>query len=251
MSQLKTWVRRFLDEEAIATHRAKILWAQNLVSYFVAGDLKKLALIFGSDKWGFHFYCQHYQTHLQGLRQRPIQLLEIGIGGNEDPALGGNSLRMWRRFFPKGQIHGLDIADKSIHQARRIHIHRGSQADPDYLRRLAKEIGEIDIIIDDGSHQNEHVLISFETLFPLLKAGGWYIVEDTETAYIPKFGGSSEQREEVKSSINFFKSLIHGLHYNDFQLEGYEPTYYDQNILSLFFYHNMVFIQKGDNSKTH
>jgi len=251
MSKLKSLVRKFLSDEQILQNRKKILFAQNQAARLYAGNLKKLALIFGSDKWGDHWYCQHYETYLLHLRDKKINLLEIGIGGNDDPKLGGNSLRMWRRYFPKGQIHGLDIADKCINKASRIHIHRGSQADPDFLREVAAKIGEIDVIIDDGSHMNEHVIISFQTLFPLLKSGGWYIVEDTETAYYKDFGGNSEDRDGAPSSINFFKDLIHGLHYKDYELDDYEPSYYDENILSIHFFHNMVFIHKGDNSTTY
>merc|ERR1712029_878213 len=41
--------------------------------------------------------------------------------------------------------------------------------------------GNFDIIIDDGSHVPNHQLVSFETLWPSIKPGGMYIVEDIET----------------------------------------------------------------------
>jgi hypothetical protein len=48
-----------------------------------------------------------------------------------------------------------------------------------------------DIIIDDGSHVNEHVITTFEYLLPILNNEGLYVIEDTQTAYWPEYGGSS------------------------------------------------------------
>ncbi|HVE12544.1 MAG TPA: hypothetical protein VNI01_04050 [Elusimicrobiota bacterium] len=46
-----------------------------------SGNLRRLARIYGTDKWGAHWYCQHYETHLSRLRKKKIVLLEIGIDG--------------------------------------------------------------------------------------------------------------------------------------------------------------------------
>ena len=75
-------------------------------------DLIKLAMLSGTDKWGAHWYAAHYARHFQHLRRKQITLLEIGIGGYDDPKAGGGSLRMWRRYFPNAQIVGL-YADHS------------------------------------------------------------------------------------------------------------------------------------------
>jgi hypothetical protein len=40
-----------------------------------------------------------------------------------------------------------------------------------------------DIIIDDGSHLPEHQLVSFTALFPFVRPGGVYVIEDIETSY--------------------------------------------------------------------
>ena len=66
----------------------------------------------------------------------------------------------------------MDIYDKSPHEENRIKIYQGSQVDTDFLQSLCNEIGNFDIIVDDGSHINEHVIKSFEFLFPKLKKGG-------------------------------------------------------------------------------
>jgi hypothetical protein len=117
-------------------------------------DLKMLATIYGTDKWNAHWYVQHYEKQFRKIRRKRINLLEIGIGGEENPRKGGNSLRMWRTYFSKGRIYGIDIYDKSPHDRRRIKAFLGSQADAEFLDAVVREIGGIDVIIDDGSHLN-------------------------------------------------------------------------------------------------
>ena len=57
--------------------------------------LTDLAIQHQTDKWGSHSYTPHYEHHFNHLRDEPINLLEIGVGGYQDPQAGGNSLRMW------------------------------------------------------------------------------------------------------------------------------------------------------------
>lgn len=216
-----------------------------------SGYLAKLATILGSDKWGLHWYAQHYARHFAPFRWKKITLIEIGIGGEENPHHGGGSLRAWKWFFARGSIVGIDIYDKSPHNARRIRTYKGSQADADFLRRVVADTGAPDIIIDDGSHRNEHVLASFEVLFPLLKPGGIYVVEDIQTSYWPMFGGGrgAHMADDAPTSMEFFKRLADGLNHAEYLEPGYSPTYSDRHVVSVHFYHNLVFIYKGLNDE--
>lgn len=220
---------------------------ERVVSIFVSNNLIQLATVFGTDKWNAHWYAQHYQTHFQKLRLKPLRILEIGVGGGEDSRSGGASLRMWKIFFPSSQIFAIDIFDKQPLQENRIRIFQGSQADSAFLTRVHDSAGPFDIIIDDGSHINEHVLTSFACLFPLLKDGGIYVAEDLQTSYWPVFGGDSLRLNEKHTSMGFFKSLVDGLNHIEFEGRTEAPDYYAKNIVSLHFYHNMVFIEKGRN----
>jgi len=215
------------------------------------GRLAKLVTDLGSDKWGSHWYAQHYQHHFDPFRRKRVTLLEIGIGGDENPLGGGGSLRAWKQFFPHGSIVGIDIHDKKAHDARRIRTYRGDQADADFLRRVVAEIGVPDIIIDDGSHINDHVIASFEVLFPLLRDGGIYVVEDMQTSYWPRYGGGSKGSIEAPGAtlMEFFKNFSDGLNHAEFLQPGYVPTYYDKHIVSMHFYHNLLFIYKGLNDE--
>lgn len=49
--------------------------------------------------------------------------------------------------------------------------------------------------------------------------------------------------------MGYFKSLIDGLNHRELIKPGYVATYFDLNIESIHFYHNLIFIHKGDNSE--
>lgn len=222
---------------------------RSLKALFFMSNLDKLATIHKTDKNRYHFYTQHYQKHFKPFKYKKINLLEIGVGGYEHPLSGGQSLRMWKTFFPFAKIFSLDIFDKSFLQEKRIKIFKGSQVDIDFLEDVCNQAGVFDLIIDDGSHINEHVIKSFEFLFPKLKKGGIYVIEDTQTSYWEEYGGSSTDFNRVGTIYCYFKSLIDSLNHEEFMILNYEKSYYDKHIVSIHFYHNMIFIYKGDNNE--
>ena len=212
-------------------------------------DLISLADKYGTDKWSSHYYAQHYETHLSVFKNKKIKLLEIGVGGYSDPDKGGESLRMWKEYFCEGSIYAIDIFDKSSLEEDRIKIFQGSQTDNAFLQKVAEGAGGFDVIIDDGSHVNNHIISSFKYLFQHLKEGGVYVVEDLQTSYWKNDGGDSFDLRNKKTAMNFFKSLIDSLNYEEIDNPYYIVDDFDRNIVAIHFYHNMVFIQKGKNNE--
>lgn len=231
-------------------------------------SLKELAVKHGADKYGQtkpllpgapkevrsqlavgHQYAPHYDLHFSPFRHRPVTVLEIGVGGYADLNSGGESLRMWKEYFPNAQIVSLDYYDKSALEEDRIRIYQGSQDDPVLLKRMHDECGGFDIIIDDGSHCCEHVIASFNVLFPLMKQGGIYAIEDLQTSYWKVFGGSSTEMSTPTTSMGFLKGLVDGLNHVEFELPGYKPSYFDKHVTSMHFYHNLAFMYKGNNDE--
>src|SRR5580704_7291010 len=101
--------------------------------------LTRLALKHGTDKWGLHFYTRLYHRLFSGLRDKPIRLLEIGVGGYALETSGGCSLAMWADYFPSGQITGIDIVAKRLALDSRIKLFQGSQDDPYFLKTVCNE----------------------------------------------------------------------------------------------------------------
>jgi hypothetical protein len=254
LAKAKDYAQRILSPPAYARllrlSKSAIAWRRrketNAIAWRRKNDLNALALLFNSDKWGRHWYTQHYQRYFQPIRYQRLNVLEIGVGGYADSQEGGGSLRMWKTYFPNSRIVGIDIYDKSKMSERRIDIRQMDQTDAEALTSLSREYGGFDIIIDDGSHLNEHVITSFNILFPLLRPDGIYCVEDTQTAYWPTWGGG---RENPNTSMAFFKGLIDGLNHAEYRIAGYTPTYFDQTIVEMAFFHNLVFIRKGQNNE--
>ncbi len=234
--------------DAVKLLKQAIRWLTYLVSRS-CGRLVPLGEFFRTDKWNSHWYLKHYQYYFKPLRRKKLNLLEIGAGGYEDPQHGGKSLRMWKAFFPKAMIYSIDIYDKRALQENRIRIFQGSQADEAFLRKIAAEIGRLDIVIDDGSHDNAHVIKTFRTLFPLLAEDGIYVVEDTQTSYWPGFGGTSENLNETETIMGYFKSLTDGLNHAELLKPGFQAGYLDLWIKSIHFYHNLIFVIKGRNDE--
>jgi hypothetical protein len=72
---------------------------------------------------------------------------------------------MWKKYFPRGSISGIDLYDKSPHASSRIMVFKGSQDDDVFPMDVVAQAGPFAIIIDDGSHLNQHVIKTFQTLF--------------------------------------------------------------------------------------
>ena len=158
---------------------------------------------------GVSLFTPIYHSVFGHLREQPIRLLEIGVGGYEFRRVGGASLAMWADYFPNGKIAGIDVEEKELDLGPRVTVLRGSQVDAEFLERVVAEHGPFDIIVDDGSHVPQHIVASFGHLFPSLTANGIYAIEDTLTAFMPKKGEfrslgarrSSSLRQSFRPSI--------------------------------------------------
>jgi len=211
--------------------------------------LSRLAIRHGSDKFGGHLYTPIYHRLFQHLRDRPVRLLEIGVGGYAVPEAGGSSLRMWAEYFPAGRIVGLDFHPKRLHLSPRVTIVQGSQNDENLLRGIVAAHGPFDIVIDDGSHHVAGVLTSFRCLYRLLPPGGVYIVEDTQTAFTTKFGGESSGRGTIYDLANH---LVRAMHAQEgFRAADGDPMAadaYGAITEAVAFHRNMIVFTRGVNT---
>ncbi|MFJ4873435.1 hypothetical protein [Streptomyces sp. NPDC088757] len=213
-------------------------------------DLGELSLRQGSDKWGLHFYTPHYDRHFGPLRDRPLKILELGIGGYGNPASGGGSLRMWKRFFPRSVIYGVDVFDKSPLREQRIHTVEGDLSDAGFLESLGRDLGPFDIVIDDASHGNEDLIAAFKALFPYVRPGGLFAAEDLQTSYWPGYGGSSRELSSATTSMGFLKTLLDGLNHEEREHpEGHRPSQTDLTLTGAHFYPSLAVFEKGVNAE--
>jgi cephalosporin hydroxylase len=115
---------------------------------------------------------QHYdEIYPKHFPKNPRTILEIGIRE-------GGSLIRWHQEFPKATVFGIDINPAGGQLCENVHCYTGSQSDKDLLNDVGTAEHGLDIVIDDGSHRPYHQVASFKTLWPHVREGGCYIVED-------------------------------------------------------------------------
>lgn len=127
------------------------------------------------DKWEHYFPI--YKRYFRKFRDAPCRVLEIGV-------CHGGSLQMWKKYFHVGEIVGVDIDQRCLAYAEdRIGVVQADQSDARSMERIGKDFGPFDIIIDDGSHIIAHQETSAQALWPYLKDGGVYLIEDCHKGF--------------------------------------------------------------------
>ena len=202
-------------------------------------NLKELSIKYGANKvWTLtHDYLASYELHFGKFITQAIDLLEIGVQY-------GGSLRMWEEFFPKAKIIGIDIDPEcSKVSAGRISVVVGDQGDRDFLDDFSKD-KTFDIVIDDGSHQVTHQIGTFQRLWPIVKPGGLYIIEDLHTSYWPKWGG---RYGDKSTTISFIKAIIDTINWmaiSHEKAENYRMNFKSIGARSIHIYSGICFIEK-------
>lgn len=186
-------------------------------------------------KWDHYFDI--YEKYFSSYRGKQVNILEIGISH-------GGSIELWNKYFGEGlNLFSIDInqeCKKFEESGAKIFI--GSQDDEDFLKSVADQLPELDIIIDDGGHFMNQQVISFEILFHKLKESGLYLVEDVHTSYWRYYGGGFKKRG---SFIEYCKSLVDVLY--DGHLSARKFFISDEireNINSISFYDSIVIFEK-------
>jgi predicted O-methyltransferase YrrM len=171
-------------------------------------SLDKIAKHYGTDKSSeIHNYCEKYEKWLPFDRLEPLKILEIGV-------LNGKSLLTWREFYPNATIVGVDIDPRCTEFQNvndNIYVEIGSQDNENFLSQVSSTYGPFDLILDDGSHMQSHIIFSFEKLFDTLKSDGVYVIEDSVTAYWPEYEGGFRKEN---TSVEYCKNLIDDVNFN-------------------------------------
>jgi predicted O-methyltransferase YrrM len=89
-----------------------------------------------------------------------------------------------------------------------VSIYTGDQADPIKLMEINKKAGPFDVIVDDGGHSMKQQITSLRTLFPLLKPGGLYFLEDVGTSYVEEY----QDGEDGITTMDYIIELVHQIH---------------------------------------
>lgn len=132
-----------------------------------------------SDKASSHGYHTVFAHLFEG---REINnMLEIGLFLND---LQHTDLTAWAQIFPDAQIYGGDIKTEQLFNKDNIQMYYADQTNNESLNALKQAFPvEFDVIIDDASHMYGSTIATFEALFPVVKSGGIYLIEDCQSEH--------------------------------------------------------------------
>jgi hypothetical protein len=127
----------------------------------------------GRGLWKWRHYFDVYHRHFQKFVGREVHVVEVGV-------YSGGSLDMWKAYFgPACRIYGVDIEPACrAYEDDQVQIMIGDQSDPAFWADFRSEVPVVDIVIDDGSHDPDHQIVTLEELLPHIRPGGVYLCED-------------------------------------------------------------------------
>lgn len=187
-------------------------------------------------KWMHYFDVYH--RHFERYRGTDCTIVEFGV-------YHGGSLQMWRDYLgPKARIVGVDINPRLTELGEPgIEIVIGDQGDRQFLRKLAKDLGRIDVLIDDGGHLMHQQIATVEELYGTVADDGVILVEDTHTSYWREYGGGLRAQ---RSFMDFAKHLVDELNaWHSRDPHSFQPGAFTTATRSMHFYDSVVVIEKG------
>jgi hypothetical protein len=174
-------------------------------------------------------YFPVYVDLVRAFRGRQITLVEVGI-------LEGGSLHFWRRVLgEEARIIGIDInAGAKILEEDGFEIYIGSQSDEKFWAEFYTQVGEIDVLIDDGGHTFEQQIKTVRCSLPFINDGGRILVEDVCTSFMSEYGGPSRY-----SFFEFCVMLCKKIARRNHNLLG-QAANFSREIWSIAFYESIV-----------
>lgn len=148
---------------------------------------------YGSDKAKTHDYHFIYSSIL-GRPDAVRRILEIGLGSNNEDVVSsmgangrpGASLRAFRDYCGNAHVFGADIDSRILFQEDRISTYQVDQVSVASLNRLSQQLPkDFDLIIDDGLHSPDANINTLAFAIPLIRKGGWIVIEDIAKEAIP------------------------------------------------------------------
>lgn len=205
--------------------------------------LTTLGTKFGTDKV-HHGFTAIYNRIFQKHRYTFTKVGEIGV-------FFGASILMWKEYFPYAVIHGLDAFQglqgngnrfegyldfynqMEKNPDARIKLHVMDQSKREDLENFREE--NFDLLLDDGSHLMKDQQLSLGILFPLVKSGGYYVIEDIHTS-------NQDGYDVVKNSSNTTLDMIYEWKlsgkWNSMYLNEKELEYLQNNVKTADVYGN-------------
>lgn len=190
------------------------------------GTLDDLGFKYGTDKSSKvrkgHGYLDIYEKYFFQYRDVHMSFLEIGI-------FNGASLNMWEEYFQNSKIYAIDIDKNKMQNHGRIMSFVANQEKREDLLNVIQKIGKCDIIIDDGGHSMLQQQLTLGVLFPFVKSGGIYCIEDLHTSYMKKRRGFNKDGT-IQTTLKMLYEVSKTGKVNSDYMSGCEKKYLEDNL---------------------
>jgi len=232
-------------------------------------EMCQMASKYGTDKHSFGYTSVYYEI-MKEFRNETVNIFEIGI-------FKGASIRMWHNFFLSGKIYGIDNGrllpaakikygscenpsdddakllqpDAILENIRyewlendRIKCFTADQRSENQLHNAFNyfNCNEFDVILDDGHHFQEHQQKSLGIMFPNIKSGKYYIIEDViDHAQLldGKMYWGQKEKDASDTTDFVFTSFIKTGKLESPYLSKEQSEYIVNNIDDIFLYENL------------
>jgi hypothetical protein len=113
---------------------------------------------------------------------------------------------LWRAYLPCAHVSMVEVDAECVQRTSASASAADvtfviDQGDEGALRRLARDTGPYDVIVDDGSHLASHQVGSLRALWPALAPGGAYFLEDLSTSFVDGYIDALPTAWEVLAAI--------------------------------------------------
>lgn len=133
-----------------------------------------------TDKNTIHSYLDLYQPLFEKKKETAKNILEIGI-------CGGGSIKLWKDYFTNATIYALDIMELTdvsleIKNDSRIKLYTSINAYNDnfFIDNFLNNPRRFDIVLDDGPHTKESMIIFIRNFSRVMTDDGILVVEDVQ-----------------------------------------------------------------------
>ena len=128
-----------------------------------------------------HKYSVFYEKYFSKLKHKKIKILELG-------SHEGRGIASFYYYFPNASFYGANINPfQMVYKSKRVSELFVDVSSKEILDNLADHLNfDLDIIIDDASHNLRDILITFPILFKKLKNNGVYVIEDMDQFHVFK-----------------------------------------------------------------
>lgn len=198
-----------LLQKILTSPRAFAVYLGHCLKQYRYNDLIRFAIEEVTDKGVLgHNYVRVYDFFMRSHRGSIEYVCEVGLlrhvaqrSSTQQVHPDAPSLRMWRKYLPNAHLVGFDVKEFEHPHDKNCTIIQGDQSSREDLQKIVDHHSGYDVIIDDARHASPHQQITLSFLFPHVRSGGIYFIEDLNTQR------AEFERDDVPKTIELLKKL--------------------------------------------